>query len=304
IRKTNRSDERKRGGSFYFASLSSKTIVYKGMLTAEQLRSFYLDLTDLDFTSALAMVHSRFSTNTFPSWERAHPNRYLIHNGEINTIRGNINWMRARQGSMSQDLLDASEKIYPIVDETGSDSSQFDNNLEFLYLNGRSLPEAVMMMVPEPWEKNKTMSKSKKDFYKFNNFLMEPWDGPAAMGFTDGEIVGAVLDRNGLRPSRYYVTKDDRVILSSEVGVVDVRPEDVAYKGRLEPGKMLLIDTKQKRIISDEEIKETVAAKQPYGEWAEKHISKMKDLAPAPLNEIVEPEELLHQQKAFGYTFE
>ena len=245
----------KRGGSFYFASLSSKTIVYKGMLTAEQLRSFYLDLTDLDFTSALAMVHSRFRTNTFPSWERAHPNRYLIHNGEINTIRGNINWMRARQGSMSQDLLDASEKIYPIVDETGSDSSQFDNNLEFLYLNGRSLPEAVMMMVPEPWEKNKTMSKSKKDFYKFNNFLMEPWDGPAAMGFTDGEIVGAVLDRNGLRPSRYYVTKDDRVILSSEVGVVDVRPEDVAYKGRLEPGKMLLIDTKQKRIISDEEIK-------------------------------------------------
>ncbi|SFE44718.1 glutamate synthase large subunit [Trichococcus pasteurii] len=294
----------KRGGSFYFASFSSKTIVYKGMLTAEQLRSFYLDLTDLDFTSALAMVHSRFSTNTFPSWERAHPNRYLIHNGEINTIRGNINWMRARQGSMSQDLLDASEKIYPIVDETGSDSSQFDNNLEFLYLNGRSLPEAVMMMVPEPWEKNKTMSKSKKDFYNFNNFLMEPWDGPAAMGFTDGEIVGAVLDRNGLRPSRYYVTKDDRVILSSEVGVVNVLPEDVAYKGRLEPGKMLLIDTKQKRIISDEEIKETVAAKQPYGEWAEKHISKMKDFAPAPTTATVAPEELLHQQKAFGYTFE
>ena len=294
----------RRGGSFYFPSFSSKTIVYKGMLTAEQLRNFYLDLTDLDFTSGLAMVHSRFSTNTFPSWERAHPNRYLIHNGEINTIRGNVNWMRARQGSMQEHLFESKDKFYPVIDESGSDSSQFDNNLEFLYLSGLSLPEAIMMMVPEPWEKNPSMSKSKKDFYAFNNFLMEPWDGPAAMGFSDGDIVGAVLDRNGLRPARYYVTKDGRVILSSEVGVVDVRPEDVSYKGRLEPGKMLLIDTKQKRIIADEEIKEIVAAKQPYGELVDRHLTTLAAL-PAGNEAVPEnAEPLLLQQKAFGYTFE
>ncbi|MCX7658297.1 MAG: glutamate synthase subunit alpha, partial [Oscillospiraceae bacterium] len=219
------------GGTFYVSSLSSKTIVYKGMLTAEQLRNFYLDLSDLDFVSALAMVHSRFSTNTFPSWERAHPNRYLVHNGEINTIRGNVNWMRARQKTLESDLFKDISQVYPIIDETGSDSSMFDNSLEFLYLTGKPLPLAMMMMVPEPWEKNDIMSEEKRNFYKFQDFVMEPWDGPAAMGFTDGDVIGAMLDRNGLRPSRYYVTKDGMVVLASEVGVVDVKPENVKYKG-------------------------------------------------------------------------
>jgi len=293
-----------KGGTFYVSSLSSKTIVYKGMLTAEQLRSFYLDLSDLDFTSALAMVHSRFSTNTFPSWERAHPNRYLVHNGEINTIRGNINWMKARQKCMDSSLFDDISKIYPIIDESGSDSAMFDNSLEFIYLAGRPLPHAVMMMIPEPWEGNQLMSREKTEFYKFHNFIMEPWDGPAAMGFTDGVVIGGVLDRNGLRPSRYYVTKDDKVILASEVGVLDIKPENVKYKGRLEPGKMLLIDTEAQRIISDEEIKKSVATVYPYDEWNQRHITKMSDL---PIEEEKKKKvrgDLIQQQKAFGYTFE
>ncbi|MGE4354319.1 MAG: glutamate synthase subunit alpha, partial [Oscillospiraceae bacterium] len=223
-----------KGGTFYVASLSSKTIVYKGMLTAEQLRNFYLDLSDLDFVSALAMVHSRFSTNTFPSWERAHPNRYLVHNGEINTIRGNVNWMKARQKTLDTPIFgDDLSKVFPIIDETGSDSSMFDNSFEFLYLTGRSLPQAAMMMIPEPWEKNDLMSPTKRDFYEFQNLIMEPWDGPAAMAFTDGDVIGGMLDRNGLRPSRYYVTRDNKVVLASEVGVVDIKPENVQYKGRL-----------------------------------------------------------------------
>ncbi|AHF10712.1 glutamate synthase large subunit [Dehalobacter restrictus] len=293
-----------KGGSFYVASLSSKTIVYKGMLTAEQLRNFYLDLSDLDFVSALAMVHSRFSTNTFPSWERAHPNRYIVHNGEINTIRGNVNWMKARQKCIDSPLFDDISKVYPIVDESGSDSAMFDNSLEFIHLTGRSLPHAVMMMIPEPWEKNDLMSKEKKDFYEFNNFIMEPWDGPAAMGFTDGTVIGGVLDRNGLRPSRYYVTKDDKVILASEVGVLDIKPENVKYKGRLEPGKMLLIDTEAQRIISDEEIKKSVSMMHPYEEWNKKHIVYLSDL-PAD-DELEAPilEDIISQQKAFGYTHE
>ncbi len=293
-----------KGGTFYVASLSSKTLVYKGMLTAEQLRNFYLDLSDLDFVSALAMVHSRFSTNTFPSWERAHPNRYIVHNGEINTIRGNVNWMKARQKCIDSPLFDDISKVYPIVDDSGSDSAMFDNSLEFLHLTGRSLPHAVMMMIPEPWEKNELMSKEKKDFYEFHNFLMEPWDGPAAMGFTDGVVIGGVLDRNGLRPSRYYVTKDDRVVLASEVGVIDIKPENVKYKGRLEPGKMLLIDTEAQRIISDEEIKHKVSMLHPYGEWNSRHIVKLSDL---PIEEAKKEhvgEDLIKQQKAFGYTFE
>lgn len=293
-----------KGGTFYVASLSSKTIVYKGMLTAAQLRNFYLDLSDLDFVSALAMVHSRFSTNTFPSWERAHPNRYIVHNGEINTIRGNVNWMKARQKCIDSPLFEDITKVYPIVDDSGSDSAMFDNSLEFLHLTGRSLPHVVMMMIPEPWEKNDLMSQEKKDFYEFHNFLMEPWDGPAAMGFTDGVVIGGVLDRNGLRPSRYYVTKDDRVVLASEVGVIDIKPENVKYKGRLEPGKMLLIDTEAQRIISDEEIKQTVSKLHPYGEWNSRHIVKLSDL---PLPEVKEEqvqEDLIKQQKAFGYTFE
>lgn len=294
-----------KGGTFYIASLSCKTLVYKGMLTAGQLREFYLDLADLDFTSALAMVHSRFSTNTFPSWERAHPNRYLVHNGEINTIRGNVNWMRARQKGLKSPLFgDDIEKVFPIVDECGSDSAMFDNSLEFLYLGGRSLPHAVMMMIPEPWEKNSQMSKKKRAFYEYHNFLLEPWDGPAAMGFTDGEIIGGILDRNGLRPSRYYVTKDEKVIMASEVGVMDINPENVKYKGRLEPGKMLLIDTKEKRIISDEEIKESISKASPYEIWAKNHVVHIEDLLVCKEPLMNEETSLLKRQKAFGYTHE
>ncbi|MDR3540656.1 MAG: glutamate synthase large subunit [Desulfosporosinus sp.] len=293
-----------KGGTFYISSLSSKTIVYKGMLTAEQLRNFYLDLADLDFTSALAMVHSRFSTNTFPSWERAHPNRYIVHNGEINTIRGNVNWMKARQKCIDSPLFEDLTKVYPIVDELGSDSAMFDNSLEFLHLTGRSLPHAVMMMIPEPWKKNELMSKEKKDFYRFHDYLMEPWDGPAAMAFSDGVVIGGVLDRNGLRPSRYYVTKDDKVVMASEVGVLDIKPENVKYKGRLEPGKMLLIDTEAQRIISDEELKESVSILHPYAEWNNRHIVHLDDIPVEKMPEEKITDELIKQQKAFGYTFE
>ncbi len=293
-----------KGGTFYVASLSSKTIVYKGMLTAQQLRNFYLDLADLDFASALAMVHSRFSTNTFPSWERAHPNRYIVHNGEINTIRGNVNWMKARQKCIDSPLFADLSKVYPIVDESGSDSAMFDNSLEFLHLTGRSIPHAVMMMIPEPWEKNELMTQEKKDFYRFHDFLMEPWDGPAAMAFTDGVVIGGVLDRNGLRPSRYYVTKDDKVVLASEVGVIDIKPENVKYKGRLEPGKMLLVDTEAKRIISDEEIKHSVAVMHPYAEWNKRHIVRLSDLPLEKAQDAKGTQDLVQLQKAFGYTFE
>lgn len=293
-----------KGGTFYVASLSSKTIVYKGMLTAQQLRSFYLDLSDLDCESALAMVHSRFSTNTFPSWERAHPNRYIVHNGEINTIRGNVNWMKARQRCIDSPLFEDISKVYPIIDESGSDSAMFDNALEFLHLTGRSLPHAIMMMIPEPWELNETISKEKKDFYNFNNFLMEPWDGPAAMAFSDGVIIGGVLDRNGLRPSRYYVTKDDRVVLASEVGVLDIKPENVLYKGRLEPGKMLLIDTEAGRIVSDEEIKKQAAAMYPYAQWLKRHVVRLGDMPAISSRREKVRDDLVKQQKAFGYTHE
>ncbi len=292
------------GGIFYFSSLSSKTIVYKGMLTASQLRSFYLDLSDLDYETALAMVHSRFSTNTFPSWERAHPNRFLVHNGEINTIRGNVNWMKARQRSIVSPLFEDISKVCPVIDETGSDSSMFDNCLEFLYLMGRSLPHAAMMMIPEPWEKNDLMSQEKREFYKYQSFLMEPWDGPAAMAFSDGDVIGGMLDRNGLRPSRYYVTKDNRVILASEVGVVDLKPDNVAYKGRLEPGRMLLIDTVQKRIIADEELKSVVAREYPYPQWNKEHIFPLSSLNVDAYQPQPVPENLLTLQKAFGYTYE
>jgi len=290
--------------NFYIASLSSRTIVYKGMLTPEQLRNFYLDLNDLDFTSALAMVHSRFSTNTFPSWERAHPNRYIVHNGEINTIRGNVNWINARQGKAESRLFPNIEKVFPIVDASGSDSAMFDNTLEFLHLTGRSLPHAVMMMIPEPWEKNKLMTKEKHDFYEFNSFLMEPWDGPAAIGFTDGKVIGGVLDRNGLRPARYYVTNDDRVVMASEVGVVDEAAENIRYKGRLEPGKMLLIDLDQQRIISDEEIKQDVATEHPYGDWNKDHIIHLSQVTPVAADKLPKVDNIFEQQQAFGYTQE
>ena len=289
---------------FYIASLSSKTIVYKGMLTPVQLRNFYLDLNDLDFTSALAMVHSRFSTNTFPSWARAHPNRYLVHNGEINTIRGNVNWINAREGKAESPLFPDIKKVFPVVDDTGSDSAMFDNTLEFLHMTGRSLPHAIMMMIPEPWERNTLMSQEKHDFYEFNSFMMEPWDGPAAMGFTDGTVIGGVLDRNGLRPARYYVTVDDRVIMASEVGVVNEADDMIRAKGRLEPGKMLLIDTEEGRIISDEEIKQRVATELPYHEWVKEHVIHLSEIQQATEDSIPEVGDLFMQQQVFGYTQE
>lgn len=289
---------------FYIASLSSKTIVYKGMLTPGQLRDFYLDLSDLDFTSALAMVHSRFSTNTFPSWARAHPNRFLVHNGEINTIRGNVNWINAREGKAKSPLFPDIKKVFPVVDDSGSDSAMFDNTLEFLHMTGRSLPHAIMMMIPEPWERNNLMSREKHDFYEFNSFMMEPWDGPAAMGFTDGTVIGGVLDRNGLRPARYYVTTDDRVIMASEVGVVNENAENIRAKGRLEPGKMLLIDTEEQRIISDEEIKHRVATELPYNEWVKEHVIHLSEITQADESTIPTVDDLFKEQQAFGYTQE
>ncbi len=290
---------------FYMASLSHRTIVYKGMLTPDQLGEFYTELSDPTLNTALAMVHSRFSTNTFPSWERAHPNRYLVHNGEINTLRGNVNWMRARQADLETNLFGEDiSKVFPIIDENGSDSSMFDNALEFLALSGRSLPHVAMMMVPEPWSKNEGISEEKKAFYEYHSCIMEPWDGPAAMGFTDGVQVGAVLDRNGLRPSRYYVTKDDKVILSSEVGVLDIAPENVAYKGRLQPGRMLLVDTEEGRIVTDEELKDNIAREKPYREWLDENLIKLEELAEAPHATPVEHQSVLDRQMAFGYTFE
>lgn len=300
------------GGIFYFQSLSSRTIVYKGMLTAGQLEEFYLDLSDLDFITRFAMVHSRFSTNTFPSWERAHPNRYTVHNGEINTIRGNMNWMKARQNSLLEalpaELKEGNARdIYPIIDELGSDSSMFDNCLEFLYLTGRSLPEAMMLLIPEPWEKNHRMTGQLKDMYAFNETLMEPWDGPAAIGFTDGHVIGAMLDRNGLRPARYYQTRNNRLILASEVGVVQVKEEDITYKGRLEPGKMLLIDLDRKKLISDDELKSQAAMSRPYGEWLKDQVRSIEELRAAralPKEYTTDRIELIHRMKAFGYTYE
>jgi len=289
----------------YFPSLSSRTIVYKGMLTSDQLEKFYNELADTDVESALALVHSRYSTNTFPSWERAHPNRYIIHNGEINTLRGNVNWMNARQHLLeSQRFGEKIEKILPIINPNGSDSAMFDNCLEFMALSGRSLPHAVMMMIPEPWSSNESMSNEKKAFYEYHSCLMEPWDGPAAMAFTDGSKVGAVLDRNGLRPARYYVTTDDLVILSSEVGVLDIPPENIVNKERLHPGKMLLIDTNEGKVITDDEIKHSIASKHPYRNWLDEHLINMESLPEAQNVHKTNHETILLRQKAFGYTTE
>jgi glutamate synthase (ferredoxin) len=290
---------------WYMASLSYKTLVYKGMLTSEQLARYYLDLNDPTLESALALVHSRFSTNTFPSWERGHPYRYVAHNGEINTLRGNINWMHAREAMFRSDLFGPNlGDILPIINTNGSDSAMFDNCLELLVLAGRSLPHAIMMMIPEPWSNHETMSDEKKAFYKYHACLMEPWDGPASIAFTDGVRIGAVLDRNGLRPSRYYVTRDDLVVMASEVGVLDIPPDRVLRKGRLQPGRMFLIDTEQGRIIADEEIKREVAAAQPYRQWLDKHVVELARL-PEPLNlPVADHHTVLQRQRAFGYTFE
>ncbi len=270
------------GAYFYVSSLSYKTIVYKGMLMSEQLEEFYPDLADPAVESALALVHSRFSTNTFPSWDRAHPYRYITHNGEINTLRGNVNWLSAQQSLFQSALFgDDLTRVLPVINPDGSDSGMFDNCLEFLVLAGRSLPHAVMMMIPEPWTNHESMSEEKKAFYEFHSALMEPWDGPASIGFTDGIRVGAVLDRNGLRPSRYYVTKDGRVIMASEVGVLDIPAEQVLTKGRLEPGRMFLVDTEEGRIIADEEIKHTIATAHPYRQWLDENLVRLEDL-PTP----------------------
>ncbi len=294
------------GDAFYVASLSSRTIVYKGMLMAPQVRGFYPDLLDEDMESALIVIHSRFSTNTFPSWERAHPYRYMIHNGEINTLRGNENWMYARQSQFESELFGNDiKKILPIIHDDGSDSAKFDETLEFLYLSGRSLPHAMMMMIPEPWSQHETMSDAKKAFYEYHSTMMEPWDGPASMVFTDGSIVGAVLDRNGLRPSRYCVTKDDMVVMASEVGVLPLEPGRILKKARLEPGRMFLVDTSQGRIISDEELKESMASAHPYREWLNEHLVSLDEI-PEPEAEVpgVDHGTILERQQIFGYTFE
>jgi glutamate synthase (NADPH/NADH) large chain len=292
-------------GMFYVPSLSARTIIYKGMLNAGQLTTFYPDLSEPSVETALAMVHSRFSTNTFPNWARAHPYRYLCHNGEINTLRGNINWMRAREMHFASDLLgDDIKKLLPIIDAGGSDSAMFDNALEMLTLTGRSLPHAVMMMIPEPWNAHESMSTEKKAFYEYHSCLMEPWDGPASIAFTDGTCIGAVLDRNGLRPSRYYVTKDDQVIMASEVGVLDIPPEQVRLKGRLQPGRMFLVDLEQGRIISDDEIKDEIATEKPYAHWLRDNLVTLEDLPDGPVVHPPEHETVLRRQQAFGYTTE
>ena len=290
----------------YVVSLSSRTIVYKGMFLVGQLRTFFADLQDKDYESAIAMVHSRFSTNTNPSWERAHPNRFIVHNGEINTIRGNADKMQAREENMeSEHLQGQMHKILPAINASGSDSAMLDNTLEFLVMSGMPLPLAVMITIPEPWENNKTMSQKKKDFYQYYATMMEPWDGPASILFCDGDIMGAVLDRNGLRPSRYMITDDDTLILSSEVGVLDIDPAKIVMKERLHPGKMLLVDTVQGRVIDDNELKEKYASAQPYGEWLDSKLVTLKELK-IPNQRVPEftYEERQRMQKAFGYTYE
>jgi len=290
---------------WYVPSISTRTIIYKGMLMPVQVDQYYPDLRDPEMVSALALVHSRFSTNTFPSWERAHPYHFMAHNGEINTLRGNVNWMFARQSMFNSELFgDDIKKVLPVINTNGSDSAMFDNCLELLVMAGRSLPHAIMMMVPEPWENHETMSKEKRAFYEYHACLMEPWDGPAAVAFTDGRSIGAVLDRNGLRPCRYYITTDDLVIMASEVGVLPVQPEKILKKGRLQPGKMFLIDTEQGRIIPDEEIKKELASAKPYGDWVKTNHLLLEELPEAKKVHEFDHATVLQRQQAFGYTYE
>ena len=293
------------GETWYMPSLSYKTLVYKGMLTTAQLEQYFLDLQNPAMETAISLVHSRFSTNTFPSWDRAHPYRYVAHNGEINTLRGNINWMHARQALFASELFgEDMPKILPIINPHGSDSAMFDNTLELLVLAGRPLSHAMMMMIPEPWSNHETMDDDRKAFYQYHSCLMEPWDGPAAIAFTDGKQMGAVLDRNGLRPSRYYVTTDDLVVMASEAGVLDIPADKIREKGRLQPGHMFLVDTEQGRIIQDEEIKRQLSAERPYRQWLNEHLVKLEDLPAAPAVPPPDHDTLLHRQIAFGYTFE
>jgi glutamate synthase (NADPH) large chain len=301
-----RTDESmEQGKMFYVCSLSTKVIVYKGMLTSAQLCQYYTDLLDPEYTTHLAMVHSRFSTNTFPSWDRAQPNRFMSHNGEINTVRGNKNWMRARQGVVHSELFgDELEKTFPIVEPECSDSGTFDNGLEFLLMNGRTLQEAVMMMIPEAWQNHETMPESMRAFYEFHSCMMEPWDGPASIAFTDGHYIGAVLDRNGLRPSRYYLTTDDKVIMASEVGVLPVDPLTVKEKGRLQPGKIFLVDFEQGRMIPDEELKRQWAKQRPYSQWLQNQRIELKELDPGDDSHGFCPDTLTQRMQAHGYSNE
>ena len=293
------------GKWFYVSSFSCRTVVYKGMLMPEQVAKYYPDLSDADMTTGLALVHSRFSTNTFPSWDRSHPYRYIAHNGEINTLRGNINWMYAGQSNFQSDLFgDDIKKLLPVINTDGSDSAMFDNCVELLLLTGRELPHVMMMMIPEPWENHESMSPDRRAFYEYHSCLMEPWDGPASIAFTDGIRIGACLDRNGLRPSRYYVTKDDMVVMASEAGVLDIAPERVAIKGRLQPGRMFLVDTEQGRIVADEELKNKYATQHPYQQWLDQHHVLLKDLPEPPHKREPGHETVLQRQQAFGYTFE
>ena len=290
----------------YVVSLSSRTIVYKGMFLVGQLRTFFEDLNSPDYESAIALVHSRFSTNTNPSWRRAHPNRFIVHNGEINTIKGNADKMLAREENMeSKYFKGVMHKVIPVVNTEGSDSAMLDNTLEFLVMSGMDLPLAVMITIPEPWTHNKLISREKKDFYQYYATMMEPWDGPASILFSDGDIMGAVLDRNGLRPSRYYITKDGELILSSEVGVLDIDPANIEIKERLHPGKMLLVDTVAGRVIDDDELKEKYACREPYGEWLDNNLIELRDLK-IPNKKVIEYEktERARLQKSFGYTYE
>ena len=288
----------------YVASLSSRTIVYKGMLTTGQLEEFFPDLSNQLVVSAMALVHSRFSTNTFPSWPLAHPYRFIAHNGEINTVKGNRNWMRARETLLQSDLIPGDiKRLFPIVNNSGSDSASFDEVLELLYLGGRSLPHSILMMIPEAWENHATMSQVRKDFYAFHSALMEPWDGPACVTFTDGNQIGAVLDRNGLRPSRFWVTDDGLVVLASEVGVLDFKPESIVRKGRLQPGKMFLVDLQEGRIIEDDEIKDSLAAAQPYSDWLHAGLVRFSDL-PSREHIVYPHSSVVRRQRAFGYTEE
>lgn len=290
----------------YVASLSSRTIAYKGMFLVGQLRSFFMDLQDEDYESAIALVHSRFSTNTNPSWERAHPNRFIVHNGEINTIRGNADKMRAREENMeSEHLKGELHKVLPAINSSGSDSAMLDNAIEFMVMSGMELPLAVMIAIPEPWANTKNLSQKKRDFYQYYATMMEPWDGPASILFSDGDCMGAVLDRNGLRPSRYYITDDDTLILSSEVGVLDIDPAKIIVKERLHPGKMLLVDTVKGKVIDDDELKEMYASREPYGEWLDSNLVKLKDLKiPNEKVPAYTEEECRRLQKAFGYSYE
>ncbi|MDX1578863.1 MAG: glutamate synthase central domain-containing protein, partial [Gemmatimonadota bacterium] len=294
------------GQFFYVPTFSSRTIAYVGMLISRQMESFYPDLTDPEMVSALALVHSRYSTNTMPTWSLAHPFRYMAHNGEINTLRGNRNWMHAREGMMRSELFgDDLPKLYPIMREGASDSAQFDNALEFLFLTGRELPEAILMMIPEAWENREDMDPDLRAFYEYHSFMMEPWDGPASIGFTDGRVIGAVLDRNGLRPSRYVVTKDGFVVMASEVGVVGIEPENVLLKERLHPGKIFCVDLEEGRIIADEEIKRRYVSRHPYRQWVEENRLILGELPEREAQAAHgSPEVRFQLQQAFGYTSE